>query len=95
MEGDFQTGQLVLSLAGRDAGRHFLVLKLDGQRVVVADGELRKVARPKCKNRRHLYPYHVVDEDAVRRLDGGEPLRDAEIKAILVGLLEKGGRESE
>ncbi len=93
MEGDFRPGQLVLSLAGRDAGRHFLVLRLTAQRVVVADGELRKVSRPKAKNRRHLLPCQAVDEDAAGKLAGGGTLGDAEVKAVLVGLAEKGGRE--
>jgi large subunit ribosomal protein L14e len=50
-----EVGQLVFSRAGRDAGRPFVVVGVCDQRhVLVADGDLRPLARPKRKNVRHL-----------------------------------------
>lgn len=48
-------GTVVYSRAGRDAGRYFVVLEvLDDQYVLIADGDLRKIANPKKKKLKHL-----------------------------------------
>ncbi len=55
---ELQPGQLVRSLAGRDKGKHYLVLQeLDQKFVLLVDGRRRPVARPKKKNRAHLQHY--------------------------------------
>jgi len=52
-------GQLVRSKAGRDKGKHYLVLKvIDQTRVLLVDGGDRPIKRPKKKNMAHLQPYH-------------------------------------
>ena len=45
---------LALSTAGHDRGTLYLVLKEDGGSVLLADGKLRKLSRPKRKNRKHV-----------------------------------------
>ena len=48
-------GEIVLSRAGRDRGRAFVILKLiDEDYVLLVDGRLRTLERPKKKKRRHL-----------------------------------------
>ncbi len=48
-------GEIVRSRAGRDRGRAFVVLKLlDEDYVLLVDGRLRTLERPKKKKRRHL-----------------------------------------
>ena len=48
-------GEIVRSKAGRDRGRAFVVWKiLDEQYVLLVDGALRTMERPKKKKRRHL-----------------------------------------
>jgi len=48
-------GEIVRSKAGRDCGRAFVVWKiLDEQYVLLVDGALRTMERPKKKKRRHL-----------------------------------------
>lgn len=43
-------GQIILSKAGRDAGRYFVVIDiLNSEYVLIADGDLRKIDRPKKK----------------------------------------------
>lgn len=46
-------GDIVLSMAGRDRGRHFFVLATDGDSLILADGRMRKVETPKRKKRKH------------------------------------------
>lgn len=49
-----QPGQVVLSRAGRDSGRLFVVIRREGEFVWLADGDLRPLERPKKKKLRHL-----------------------------------------
>ena len=48
-------GRVVRSTAGRDAGRLFLVIGVAGEEhLLIADGDLRKLEKPKKKKLRHL-----------------------------------------
>ena len=42
-------GSVVISKAGRDKGDNFIVLSLDGEFAMLANGDLRKVDKPKKK----------------------------------------------
>ena len=47
-------GQIVLSLAGHDSGKLFVVLRREGACFLLADGRNRKLQNPKKKNGKHL-----------------------------------------
>jgi ribosomal protein L14E/L6E/L27E len=48
-------GGIVRSRAGRDRGRAFVILSIvDAEYVLLADGKLRTLERPKKKKRKHL-----------------------------------------
>ena len=49
-----EPGRAVLSIAGRDSGRRFIALKVEGDYAFIADGDLRKAEKPKKKKRMHL-----------------------------------------
>lgn len=51
---EIERGSLVYSIAGRDKGNLFLVLKRDGEFVYLADGNTRKVENPKKKKLKHV-----------------------------------------
>lgn len=73
-------GQLVQSRAGRDSGTALVVVGLqDGRHVLVADGALRSVRRPKLKSVRHLAVGTVVHPG----IAAGRTVSDAEIRAWL------------
>jgi len=60
---DISPGQLVKSRAGRDKGRLFIVIGIaDDQYVTIADGDLRRVEKPKRKKIRHLSKVNRVSE---------------------------------
>lgn len=49
------TGCVVISTAGRDENRSFLVLQsIDDEYVFISDGDTHKVEHPKKKKRKHL-----------------------------------------
>lgn len=55
MKPAIQKGIVAISKKGRDKGRTFVVLcEMDAEFVLIADGQLRKLARPKKKRRKHL-----------------------------------------
>ncbi|NMB45325.1 MAG: RNA-binding protein [Firmicutes bacterium] len=86
---DAQLGQLVTSRAGRDSGQQFLVVGYSGQRVLVADGKLRSVRRPKEKNVRHICLHEVVAEDIRTKLAASISVSDADIRAALDRLQQR------
>jgi ribosomal protein L14E/L6E/L27E len=89
-------GQLVFSKAGRDRGRPFLVLKVTGDGFAyVVDGDLRRVARPKRKNVKHLQPTNRVDRELAARIESGKIPTDAEIRRALAALTGVPGGEEE
>ena len=52
---NFKIGQLVISKSGRDSGRNFIVIQIiDEDFVLLVDGDLRKIEKPKRKKIKHL-----------------------------------------
>lgn len=80
----FEPGTIVVSKAGRDAGRPFVVLEWDGGNWVwLADGDLRKVQKPKKKKVLHLrVTSHRLDYTPDMREDKAGTL-DARIRKDL------------
>ena len=66
-------GDLVISIAGRDKGITFLVIKVEDQTVYVVDGKTRKVNKPKKKNKKHLKKLFAAGlEKMAERVNNGE-----------------------
>ncbi|MEC9488715.1 MAG: KOW domain-containing RNA-binding protein, partial [Halanaerobium sp.] len=77
-------GQLVTSLAGRDRGRHLLIVEvIDDKFVLVADGSLRPIEKPKKKNARHLALHETIVEDMKSRIEKNLPISNEELRAYL------------
>ncbi len=79
-------GTVVKSCAGRDRKRVFIVIGVaeaaDGMRLTVANGELRKSARPKTKNPRHVKPIaHLTEEEMLLLAEDGS---DETIKSLVL-----------
>ena len=52
---EYNLGELVCSKAGRDAGRKFVVVGIvDNRHVLISDGSLRKIEKPKKKKIKHI-----------------------------------------
>ena len=49
-----QLGGAAQSIAGRDKGRFYVILGIEGDPLVLADGKYRPTARPKRKNGKHV-----------------------------------------
>lgn len=76
-------GRAVLSKAGRDAGRHFVVLRVEEPYAFIADGDLRRVKTPKKKKQRHLRAVQGFFPSIADILKDGKLPSDAEIRRCL------------
>ena len=79
-----EVGSVVISKAGRDRGRIFLVIEeVDADFVRIANGELRKLDRLKKKRRKHLKPTGAVVQALRDRVSEGKTVEDHELRAWL------------
>jgi ribosomal protein L14E/L6E/L27E len=80
-------GQVVVSKAGRDAGRKFVVVRIINELYVeIADGDLRKIEKPKKKKLKHLrITGHVIDHIR-QNIENNVRVTNAEIRKALAEL---------
>lgn len=80
-------GQIVISRAGRDAGKKFVVVKvIDDSFVEISDGDLRKIEKPKRKKIKHLKCTDEKAEILAEKLKINGRITNAEIRKTLAGL---------
>ena len=85
-------GCVVRSKAGRDEGRYFIVLSLEGEEFAqVADGDLRKVEKPKRKRAKHLYVTEELVSSLQKKLMAGERVENHELRKSLEAFKQKEG----
>lgn len=74
-------GQYVRSKAGRDRDRVFLVTQvIDEKFVLIADGDLRRIEKPKKKKIRHLVVINQVSESLKDKLSGDGKINNALVR---------------
>ena len=84
-------GQVVMSTQGRDAGRLFNVVEVvDENYVLICDGALRKIDKPKKKKVKHLNPKQECISSLGGKLESGVKIFDAEIRKALAPLRDQG-----
>ncbi len=74
---------IVRSGAGRDKGKLFVVLAVEGEYLLLADGRSRKVDSPKRKKRRHVL--FVADDDTrlSEKIKSDEKITNSELRRTL------------
>ena len=85
MSVELTVGDLVVSRAGRDKGRPFVVLRVEDGFAYLVDGDLRRLNKPKKKKRMHVAPY---PKKGSCRMEFPEdrPLCDADIRKHIAAL---------
>ncbi len=87
MENSLEIGRVVMSKAGRDRGRHFVVVdKVDAEYVMIADGDLRRIDNPKKKKYKHLKAKKELISSLQAKIVSGEPILNSEIRSSLEAL---------
>ena len=88
---EYALGQVVQSTQGRDAGRDFVVVGIiDQSYVLIADGALRRIDRPKKKKVKHLIPKQELNSSLKEKLTCGQRVYDSEIRKALASLRDQG-----
>ena len=85
MSVEVTVGDLVVSRAGRDKGRPFVVLRAEEGFVYLVDGDLRRLSKPKKKKRMHVKPYPKKGSCRME-LPEGTPLCDADVRKHIAAL---------
>ncbi|MFZ5987958.1 MAG: RNA-binding protein [Bacillota bacterium] len=81
---DISLGQVVYSKAGRDTGRKFVIIGiLESHRVMVSDGDLRRIEKAKIKKLKHLKVTEKVILPIGEKLKNGTKVSNAEIRKAL------------
>jgi len=76
---------MCLSKSGRDKGRYFVITQvIDDNYVMIADGVVRKLAKPKKKKLRHLSLKPVVLDVIGEKLESNKKVFDAELKSAII-----------
>ena len=76
---------IVRSDAGRDKGKLFVVLAVEGEYLLLADGKSRKVESPKRKKRRHVL-FVAADENRLSdKIKSEEKITNSELRRTLAG----------
>lgn len=77
-------GCVVLSTAGRDKGRYFIVLDIEDNYVSIVDGKLRRVESPKRKKIKHLmYVGMISNKNLLYKIETGITLEDSEVRKAM------------
>jgi len=84
-----QPGCVVKSRAGRDAGKHFVVLRVEDQTAFIADGALRPAERPKRKKRMHVHVTPHVLPQIAELLATDQPVESHHVRKALKSWAEK------
>ena len=81
---NFCAGDIVISKAGRDKDKHFVVLSvIDEQYVAVADGNQRRVDNPKRKKWKHLENTGTVSALVKEKISAGVRVTNPDLKKEL------------
>ena len=89
-------GRVVISRAGHDKGKAFAVVGMeDGQYVLLSDGDLRKIAKPKRKKRMHVFATPFVSAELKESIEKGVMPLDASIRKAVGSVTASGKQEEE
>ena len=80
---------IVRSDAGRDKGKLFIVMAVQGEYLLLADGKSRKVESPKRKKRKHVL-FVAADENRVsQKIISDEKVTNSELRRTLAAYREE------
>ena len=80
---------IVRSDAGRDQGKLFVVLAVEGEYLLLADGKGRRVEAPKRKKRRHVQAAFQTESRIAEKIRNGEKVLNSELRKELASLGQK------
>jgi len=93
---DIAKGDLVFATAGREKGDLFLVVDVQDECLLLADGKSRKLEAPKRKKCKHVQRVGAELEELTEKLRSSEIITNSELrKALAVYRGEHGNQDQE
>lgn len=81
---DFTQGRVVLSKQGRDKGRYFIIFEVvSDDFLLVVDGDLRKLNKPKLKRKKHLKALPYMADSFLEKIKNKTHILDSDIRTEL------------
>lgn len=90
-----QSGDIAVSLCGRDSGRRFFILEASDPFCILADGKLRTLEKPKKKKNKHLKWLSRPQCRVSEKLQSGEKVTNRELRRALAEINETEGAYGE
>ena len=85
---EYQIGQVVYSKSGHDKGDVQMIIAVEGDYLLLADGKCRKLEKPKRKKKMHVQPTFYVENEVAAKLQEGAYVLNADIKKALKKYLQ-------
>ena len=79
----FMVTDVVIPSAGREAGKLYYVVGLDGEYLLLANGKDRSLGKPKRKKRKHAEKVLRSETRVARKLSSGDKVLDSELRRDL------------
>ena len=85
---EYKKGYFARSLAGHDKGRLYVIIE-EGERtkageyVLLCDGRLKTLDKPKKKKKKHIQVIHTADEQIENLIRNGQPIKNEDIKRAI------------
>ena len=86
---EIASSNIVRSDAGRDKGKLFVVLDVEGEFLLLADGKSRKVENPKRKKRRHVLFVSAEKTRLSEKITGNEKFTNSELRRTLAAFRDE------
>lgn len=80
---DIARSDIVKASAGRDRGKLFFVVDVEGEYLLLADGKTRRLERPKRKKRKHVIFQARFDCRTAEKIRNGEKLANSDLRKTL------------
>ena len=84
---------IVKATAGRDAGKFFFVLAVQGDFLLLADGKHRRVENPKRKRQQHVALVGESHSLVAEKIRSGEKITNSELRKAIAAI--SGGNQDQ
>lgn len=76
-------GKLAISKSGHDKDSIYVIIKEDADKVLLADGRLKTVEKPKRKNKKHIQIIKKLPKEITEMLPQDREFRNEEVKRAI------------
>ena len=86
---EFMIADVVSPTAGRETGKLYYVVGIDGDYILLANGKDRSLERPKRKKRKHANKVLRSETRVAEKLRSGDKVLDSELRRDLAYLVRE------